>query len=86
MVTHLRKIQDEWPAHQSRLRALAIHPNGRWLASAGHDQEIKLWNLETRDCWRTFRGHQDWIWAVFLPPISNIWSPLGMIIRSSFGT
>jgi WD40 repeat protein/tRNA A-37 threonylcarbamoyl transferase component Bud32 len=44
--------------HTGRLLALAISPDGRWLASGGVDQSIRLWDLDQRREVRQLRGHR----------------------------
>ena len=53
-------------AHDSSAQALAYvsTPRGRRLASGGADKSVKLWNLETLDPIRTYRGHGDFITAL----------------------
>ena len=40
------------PGHRADIRALAISPDGRMLASAGQGS-LKVWNLRTQSCLRT---------------------------------
>ena len=37
------------PGHFNRINSLQFSPDGKFLASAGHDNQIKLWNLETKE-------------------------------------
>src|SRR5262245_13422893 len=38
-----RQSLRQWPAHEGRIRAVAVAPDGSKLASAGTDRKVKLW-------------------------------------------
>jgi WD40 repeat protein len=65
-------------AHDSAAQAVAFAetPDGPRLASGGADKLVKLWNLETLDQVRTYRGHRDFI-------TSLAFSPSGKTLASS---
>jgi WD40 repeat protein/energy-coupling factor transporter ATP-binding protein EcfA2 len=47
--------------HTNAVRTVAYSPDGQSIASAGRDNQIILWDTESRREIRTFVGHQDWI-------------------------
>jgi WD40 repeat protein/tetratricopeptide (TPR) repeat protein len=54
--------------------ALAISPDGRWLATGGADASASVWDLEAKEPARTrlaLRGHTDTVWGVALSPDSR---------------
>src|SRR5262245_49657979 len=54
--------------HSSSVTVAAFSPDGRYLASAGLDKAIKLWEVESGRELRAFTGHDSPIEAiVFLP-------------------
>ncbi len=55
---------------------LAWSPGGHWLASGGDDCALKLWDLKTYQCERTFLGHENRIWNI-------AWCPSREILASS---
>lgn len=57
-------------AHESAAQAVAYvtSERGPRLASGGADKLVKLWNLDTLDRVRTYRGHKDFISAVAFSP------------------
>ncbi|HHP7246050.1 MAG TPA: protein kinase domain-containing protein, partial [Elainellaceae cyanobacterium] len=46
--------------HSGAVSAIAISPNGQWLASGGADKSIKLWNLQSGVLVHTFAGRSLW--------------------------
>ncbi len=57
-------------AHESAAQAVAYvtTESGPRLASGGADKTVKLWNLDTLDRIRTYKGHKDFISALAFSP------------------
>ncbi|MGE3230029.1 MAG: WD40 repeat domain-containing protein, partial [Hyphomicrobium sp.] len=57
-------------AHEDAAQAVAYVTTGKGprLASGGADKQVKLWNLDTLDRIRTYRGHRDLITALAFSP------------------
>jgi WD40 repeat protein len=65
-------------AHTSTVRRLEFSPDGKSLASCGDDAQARLWNVQTGDCERVFRGHKS--------PIRGLsFSPDGRLLATSSG-
>ncbi|KAL4648963.1 WD repeat-containing protein 43-like [Arapaima gigas] len=45
----------KWKADCRPVTSLCVSPDGQWILSAG--QTIKMWNLESKEVYRRFRGH-----------------------------
>ncbi len=50
--------------HSSRINCVAFAPDGRWLASGGADNSIRIWDLTSGLELRALTGHQNWIKSV----------------------
>ncbi|XP_059073842.1 transcriptional corepressor LEUNIG_HOMOLOG-like [Cryptomeria japonica] len=46
-------------------------PDGKWLASAGHDKKVVLWNVETMKLKSAFTEHNHFITDVRFSPNPN---------------
>ncbi len=55
-------------AHSNQISRLAFSPDGKLLASASHDDLVKLWQVSNGDIEQTFRGHKDSVCAVDFSP------------------
>jgi WD40 repeat protein len=57
-----------WRGHQMPIRSLALSPDGRWLASAGRDRVVIVWDMaEGKEAFR-LPGHTQPIYAVAFSP------------------
>ncbi len=54
--------------HRGWIRAVALAPNGRLLASGGHDRVIRLWELPSGKALKTLPGHRLWVNALVFAP------------------
>jgi len=45
-------------SHKNTVLSLKWNSNGNWLASAGRDQMIKLYDVRTMKELQTFKGHK----------------------------
>ncbi|MFI7683061.1 NB-ARC domain-containing protein [Streptomyces griseoaurantiacus] len=54
--------------HTSGVRAVAISPDGTWLATAGRDGDVRIWDRTTGFTIATLTGHTAWVNAVAISP------------------
>jgi WD40 repeat protein len=54
---------DTLTGHEESVYSVSFSPDGQVLASASHDQTIKLWHLSSRKDFRTLTGHL-WVYDV----------------------
>ena len=50
------------------MESVAFGPDGRYLASAGMDSRVKLWDVQTQRLLRVFEGHADWVLSIRFSP------------------
>ncbi len=62
--TPVRIIQ----AHQGWLRALAVSPDGKMVASCGNDHLVKLWSISDGKLLQTLEGHGSHVYNVAFHP------------------
>ena len=67
-------------AHDSAAQAVAFHasPNGPMLATGGADKTVKLWNLDSMDQVRRYRGHRDFVTALAFSPNGRMLASAGL--------
>jgi WD40 repeat protein len=51
-------------ADAQQIRALAFSPDGKILAGAGHDRQIRIWEVATGKLLHKLIGHQKQIWSL----------------------
>ncbi|MDZ8140386.1 MAG: NACHT domain-containing protein [Nostoc sp. DedQUE04] len=49
------------------VKSVTFSPDGKKLLSGG-GKTVKLWDVNTSQCLKTFKGHTDWIWSVAFSP------------------
>ncbi|MEV0192232.1 NB-ARC domain-containing protein [Kitasatospora purpeofusca] len=54
--------------HTDSVFAVAISPDGTWLATAGEDRSVRLWDRATGAETAVLAGHTDWVNAVAISP------------------
>jgi WD40 repeat protein len=64
--------------HTGVIRRIAWSPNGKYLATASHDQTVRIWDTSSGNCIVVFKGHKDIIYSV-------AWSPDSKLIASGSG-
>ncbi|MEO8368548.1 MAG: WD40 repeat domain-containing protein [Candidatus Solibacter sp.] len=65
-ITAIEQAKDE-------VRAVAISPDGRYLATGGADGIVRIWNLESKVS-RELKGHSDWITGVTFSPDGKLFA------------
>jgi hypothetical protein len=54
----LAVLESKLEVHKKRVLSLAVSPDGFWAASGSRDKTIKIWDLKTRECKTTLKGHE----------------------------
>ncbi len=57
--------------HSGYVYGITPSPDGRWVATASHDQTVKLWDARTMKLVRTLTGHTDVVWGIAFSPDSK---------------
>lgn len=57
--------------HTNGIQSAIFSPDGRWLASASNDNEVKLWDLASGRELRSFTGHSDVVRCIAFSPDSR---------------
>ena len=54
--------------HTGSVTSVSFSPDGKTLASASHDNSIKIWNLTDKKLLQTLSGHKDWVLGLSFSP------------------
>lgn len=67
-------------AHDNAAQAVAFFAsaNGPMLATGGADKTVKLWNLDSMDQVRRYRGHRDFVTALAFSPNGRMLASAGL--------
>ncbi|XP_045597666.1 ribosome biogenesis protein bop1-A [Procambarus clarkii] len=66
--------------HRSIIRSISIHPLGKFLASGSDDQTVKIWEISTGRCLRSFDVEAAVKWVAWNP--SNKLFLLGIVLEN----
>jgi WD40 repeat protein len=79
--TRVMRLTNTWPVpdtnpatirvlagHTGRVTAIAVAPDGTWLATASHDRTVRLWDVVTGEQRAILSGHEDAVTSVEISP------------------
>ncbi|QKW66134.1 hypothetical protein HUT15_37100 (plasmid) [Streptomyces sp. NA03103] len=61
-------LQRTLTGHTSWVRSVAIAPDGTWLATAGNDAKVRIWDRASGSCTATLTGHTGIVSSVAIAP------------------
>ncbi len=59
-------------AHRDMLYSAVLHPSEPWVATAGYDRIIRLWNYHSGELLRSFEGHNGAVYDLDFDPTGEI--------------
>ncbi len=70
-VTHITTRVSDFTEHTHAVQTLAWSPDGKYIASAGHDKVIHIWDTTTGEVIHSYHGHTGIIWNLAWSPDSR---------------
>ncbi|ORX43708.1 hypothetical protein DM01DRAFT_1340671 [Hesseltinella vesiculosa] len=67
------QLMGELTGHSNKLLTVAFSPDGQWLASAGHDKKVLIWNVQDKRLQCSLEGHTGQITCVRWSPDQRYW-------------
>lgn len=58
--------------HKGSILALAFSPDGKFLASAGEDRRLKVWDLSSSSLYKDLKGHSETVQSLVWSKDSNL--------------
>lgn len=66
------KLLHTFRGHRDSILAVAISPDGEWLATGSYDRKVMIWNTNTGEPVRTLAGHNGAIFDVAFSPDGRV--------------
>ena len=63
-----RSVAEPLTGHAGEVWAVAMDRQSRWVATAGEDTTIRIWDAKTGKSLRTLRGHTGFIMSLAFSP------------------
>ena len=60
-----KQVGDSWSGHTDDVNAIAVNPDGTLVASASHDNQVRLWRLSDRQTIAIFKHSNPVLYATF---------------------
>lgn len=69
--TRVKTIVSDFTEHAYAVQTIAWSPNDKYIASAGHDKVVHVWDTTTGQIIHSYHGHTEAIWSLAWSPDSR---------------